>query len=110
MKKNQEVPGNAYESARLLAERVHAWGQAVMSYDYIYSVAWRGEVDIEGLSLRSPRAEGGEWLCTLRGFDSDGTPVVAFHSALSAIEALAGAGERWRQGTLKWRVDEYRTK
>lgn len=65
------------------------------------------DYDLRGLSIRFPSPEGGEFLIVLRAFDPDGTPVVAFHSALELQEALGGLETRLDNGSLRWRPDEY---
>ena len=63
---------------------------------------------VEGLSVRAPAVDGGEFLITVRGTDHEGLPVVAFHSSVSLVDALTGVDARLSNGTFKWREDEYR--
>jgi hypothetical protein len=67
-------------------------------------------IDVVGLSVRGPRAEGDEVFVTVRGLDAEGTPCVAFHSAFSLGEAMRGVAARLKNGTLKWRVDQFKVK
>jgi len=67
-----------------------------------------GDVDCVGFSIRPPTRDKNEYLCVMRGLSDDGSPVVAFHSAVGLGEVLTGIGERLRNGTLSWRPDEFR--
>ena len=109
MSQKSNSNGRMYSKSSGLEERFQIIGAGVMRYDHLFSSSWRGDVELSGLSLREPQRENGEFLVVLRGFAQDGTPMVAFHSSLSAPEALAGAAERMANGTLKWKIDGYRT-
>lgn len=65
-------------------------------------------VELVALRLKFPADENGECLVVLTGYDGNGAPVVAFHTAVSATEAVVGAINRFQNGTLKWKEDEYR--
>lgn len=64
-------------------------------------------VEVVGLSIRPPTVDKPDFLVVLRGLDAEGAPVVAFHGADDLVGALGGAGERLRNGTLRWRPDEF---
>lgn len=64
-------------------------------------------VELVGMSIRGPQFRGGEYLIVLRGLDEEGLPIVAFHSALDMGEVLRGVESRLRNGSLKWRKDEF---
>jgi hypothetical protein len=64
-------------------------------------------VEVVGLSVRAPTVDKPDFLVVLRGLDGEGAPVVAFHGADDLIGALGGAGERLRNGTLNWRLDQF---
>jgi hypothetical protein len=95
------------QNERTLSELFEGWGRGVALLDHINSGSWRGEYELRGLSLRVPQAVGGEWLTVVKAFSGDGTPVVAFHSAHSAAEALAGAVSRMADGSLSWKADQF---
>lgn len=65
-------------------------------------------VALTGLSVRPPRYEGDETLIVLRGEDEAGQTVVAFHSAYMLTDAVSGAWTRHKNGTLKWKADQFR--
>lgn len=64
-------------------------------------------VSLVGLSIRPPREEGGEFLLVLRGVDQEGLPLVGFCSASSLEETFRSAVSRLRNGSMKWRADEF---
>lgn len=64
-------------------------------------------VELTGMSIRGPIAQGGEFLATLRGYDSDGMKVVAFHGAASLSEVFIGICARLGNGSLKWKEDQF---
>lgn len=82
-------------------------GEQLSQWDYVCFGHWRGEVDVTGLSIRVPEERMAETLVVVRGIAGDGTPVVAFHSAVGVATAIAGAAVRVAQGTVKWKEDEY---
>lgn len=88
-----------------------AYRKLVPSLAYMERIAssyWTGEVELEAIKIKIPANESVETLIVLTGVDHAGTPVVAFHSALGPIHALAGALRRMGTGQLKWKVDEFR--
>lgn len=68
-----------------------------------------GDDGLTGLRVRAPRDSNDDYLIVLNGFDTDGAPVVAFHGATTLEDALVGARNRLRNGTLKWNPDRYAT-
>jgi hypothetical protein len=85
-------------------------GRQMHLYDYVCFGGWDGSVELIGLSIRIPAQRHEDVLVVLRGHDSDGGPVVAFHSEPMVANALAGAARRLADGQLKWREDEYRSR
>jgi len=93
---------DAEDSRRLRAVNL------VLYLEGCFTGAYSPSYEVVGLSVRPPNREKDDFLVVLRGLDAEGAPVVAFHGALSLLDALAGAGERLRNGTLTWRADEFR--
>lgn len=65
-------------------------------------------VDVVGFSVKGPQQRGDEVLIVVRGFDAEGAPVVAFHSAYTTIDAIRGLAARLNNGTLQWKADKFR--
>lgn len=98
---------NSPNNERPIAEMCTAWGQDISRLEHIDSSSWRGEIEFRGLTLRPPQVQSGEWLCVMKGFDHEGGAVVAFHSARTGAEALAGAINRMANGKLTWKEDQF---
>lgn len=64
---------------------------------------------LTGIKLRYPRQAYGETLVVLTAV-LDNTPVVAFHRAENAFDALSGALSRLHNDELKWKEDELAAK
>jgi len=60
--------------------------------------------------IKAPQWYGGEYFAVVTADGDDGAPVVAFHTAESLVGLLTGLGNRLRNGSLKWRADEFRGK
>lgn len=99
---------NTVDEARALQQMLLRIGDGVGLVDHIASSSYRGMYEFAGLSLRPPKEVSGEWLCVLKAFDAEGTPVVAFHSAHGGAECLASAIKRFADGQLKFKLDSYR--
>lgn len=67
-------------------------------------------VDVAGFSVRGPRSKEEDLLLTLRGIDGEGTPVVAFFGGPNLGVLFISIENMLRNGTVNWRVDEYRNK
>lgn len=66
-----------------------------------------GSVALRSLSLYPPSASrNGDWLVVAKGFDG-GYKCVAFHRASEPLTALLGFFQRWAEGKLTWKPDEY---
>ena len=81
--------------------------RALKILDRVDSPYWGGDVDVSGVKIKLGGADGMESLVIVTGRNGDGLPVVAFHSALGGLDALAGALNRLANGGLKWKEDEY---
>lgn len=66
-------------------------------------------ITVETIKFKLPGDSMSEGLVIVTGVDHEGTPVVAFHKAVSFPEMFVGMVARLENGSLKWRVDEYRT-
>lgn len=67
-------------------------------------------VDVAGFSVRGPRTTEEDMLLTLRGIDGEGTPVVAFFGGPNLGVLFISIENMLRNGTVNWRIDEYRNK
>lgn len=84
--------------------------QLIPSLMYLYRVEsphWEGAVVVTDIRLKFPDVAAGETLIVIRGLTRENEAVVAFHSDVGVVEALAGALRRLGTGKMKWRDDEY---
>jgi hypothetical protein len=70
--------------------------------------SWGG-IEIEAVKFRLANDPMIESLAVITGVGADGGPIVAFHSAIGFAELFVGLAARLRNGSLKWKVDEYRS-
>lgn len=84
-----------------------AVGEAVLWLDAALQNTRSLSIEVVGLNVRRPRHDGDEVFLVVKGLDAEGTPCVAFHSAFTLGEALRGLEARLRNGTLKWKVDQF---
>lgn len=68
--------------------------------------AERRGVYIYQIKLRAPTEARPEWFVIVSA-DVDGKAMVAFHSAPSFRDALVGMINRFGNGSLKWKEDQY---
>ena len=83
-------------------------GSAVMNLDRLTHPSWSGEIEIVSFRLRLGQPGHEENLVVVQGVNGSGEPVVAFHSADEASDALVGAINRVLNGQLRWKADEYK--
>lgn len=100
------IPGNAYAEQLELDRMLHKIGAAIMrGNSYMEKNAEAGTY-IRKISLASPWEKSGEWFVVITKYE-EGMPLVAFHSADTLQQAVVGLLNRLRNGSLKWRTDEY---
>jgi len=68
-----------------------------------------GGVVIEDIRVKISDTGNDPVLCIVKGIDHEGTPVIGFHAGGCFTNALAGLARRLEKGTIKWRVDEWRS-
>ena len=102
--------GNKFEgsgNARMSVDNLAAIGEAIEYIDAAIAGYRQLAIRPTGYTVRAPQSEGGELLAVVKGFDAEGTPCVAFHSAFGLGDLMRGVAGRLRNGTLKWKIDQY---
>lgn len=67
-----------------------------------------GSKSLVSLSIYPPSASrNGQWLIVGKAFDG-GYRFVAFHRSTDPLTALVGFFQRWAEGKLTWKPDEWR--
>ena len=108
MDKDSSVPGNVLASQAIIQREAMKLALAVDRVDHKVHYDDDAPLWLTGMRVKFPVNEGGEYLVVMRGEEVD-RGVVAFHAATSLREALRGAFERFMNGSLKWKTDEYRS-
>lgn len=91
-------------------ELTAAAGKALMELGFVMAGTWDWSVAVTGFSVRAPQSPGGDFLITIRALDHEGGPVVAWHGSPELGNAIQGLHNRLRNGSLKWRADEWARK
>lgn len=84
------------------------YARALFQIERMTSQHYTGEIELEGVRMKLGLDGKIETLVVYTGVDSEGKPVVGFHSGFHAGEALAAGLKRIENGQMKWREDEYR--
>lgn len=80
---------------------------ALANLDRTARSGWSGEYELTGLKVKLGYIDHTDTMVIVTALDGQGAPVVAFHSANLPSEAIMGAVNRFLNGGLKWRDDEY---
>ncbi len=100
--------GHARKQDRDFQDEAAAVGLALVRLDSLLrSQNAAGRIPVRGITLRLGYTWGSDTLITVKGWDDDGGPAVAFHSADTASSALRGAINRLLNGQLDWKYDEF---
>lgn len=106
MSKSVDIPGNAI-ATNVAVQRIYIQaGQSIAWLDLSVEANSESSVQLLGVSVRIAEHPGGEHLFVLKG-RYQGERVVSFHQDSSLLSGITGVGNRIRNGSLKWRPDEY---
>lgn len=84
-------------------------GETVKILDKVAAGHTYGGYFILSIKFRFAGDPMSESLAVITAEDSEGLPVVAFHSSVGFAELFVGLVARLQNGTLKWRTDEFRS-
>lgn len=106
MAKDVGVPGNALQEQADMDRRTLKLGIAVRQLEHWCEKLVPDHGIVKAIRFKAPRSVGGEWLVVVQVSTEKGG-VVGFHSADDFSEAVKGLSSRLRNGSIKWRDDEY---
>jgi hypothetical protein len=106
MVKYKEVPGDSMTSAANYARAMVRLAEAITDFERQADRLSESDLLITSMTIRCPGFDRGDYLLVLRGTTPDGA-VVAFHNAPTLWETLEGAVNRLKNGSLKWKEDQY---
>ena len=102
----RDVPGNAMESARQMELWYARVGSAVATIEALMHEPTEMRPCIEEIRIVCNVDDPRGVLLVVKGF-TPLEPVVAFHADETLTDALRGLGNRLRNSSLKWKVDQY---
>lgn len=106
MTKPKDVPGNTLQSQLLFDRELHKVGHRVYDIDSFIQRSVRDKFVVRAIKFRAGKVPGAEWMAIITAYSPDG-PVVAFHSGEGFKELVVGLAARLKNGSLKWKADEY---
>lgn len=106
MTKHKDIPGNTLQSQLVFDRELHKVGLRVFEIDDFIHKSVRDKFVVRAIKFRAGKVPGAEWMAVITAYSPDG-PVVAFHSGESFKELVVGLAARLKNGSLKWKADEY---
>lgn len=106
MVRKKDVPGNTLQAQLVLDRELQKVGLRVLEIDRFVVRSVPDKFVVRAIKFRAGKVPGAEWMVIITAYSPDG-PVVAFHSGDGFREALVGLAARLKNGSLKWKVDEY---
>lgn len=106
MAKDTGVPGNTWMEQAAFDRMVYDVGKSLMQLAESLSKMNSGTERLVALKLRAPKGPGGEWLAVVSTLVDD-ERFVAFSSGVDFVVCLQTLGARLRNGSLKWKEDQY---
>lgn len=101
-----EVSGNVIATQANLEREIAKAGNAVHTMAYLHNLHIQEGVYVRSLRFKAPSDGFGEWLGILSITRPEGN-FVAFHRATSLPECVVGMVNRYRNGSLQWKEDDY---
>lgn len=109
MSKAQRDVNANYDKAHPLSEAMQKkLGLAVAILERCSVGEVYADYEVHTIRYKFANSALGDHLAVVTGTDGEGMAVVAFHTAQTVGELIVGVAARIQNGTLKWRVDEYR--
>jgi hypothetical protein len=91
--------------ALMLIDQLAAWD--MVDWTEVLDGVTLAGFDVYELKLKRFESQDAKLLLVMKAYDVDGRPVVAFHAGNNVLDVLAGAMRRLRNGSLKWKEDQY---
>lgn len=106
MSKKRTEHGNTISAQAAFDREVHLTGSRVFDINSFVHQGVRDKFIVRSIKFRAGNTPGADWLVVITAYSS-GTPVVAFHSGVGFKDTLLGLASRLKNGSLKWKADEY---
>lgn len=105
-KKSPEIPGNSIGTAQAHQKWLMKAGNALSMLSEGFERYDEETGVVHSIRFAAPGVERSEWLAIVSVESGDGRQV-AFSSGEDFMSCLVTVANRWRNGSLKWRADEY---
>lgn len=105
-KKVYDIPGDAMGSAVMHQRMLLKSGQSLHNLAYGTEHMFDQGVRIRRITFKCGGDPRGSWLVIITVVTAEG-PLVAFHNGEGLLSAVEGLAARIRNGSLKWKEDEY---
>jgi len=105
----QKNSGNSMGEAQEYAQQLIKAAEQIMRFERVVVDEGVSGTDLRDIRLKAPKEGSNEWLVIIR-IDYEGSPMVAFSTATSMLEALRLTTTRYLNGDLKWKDDSYGNK
>lgn len=102
------MSGNGSGERSLADEFAALGGAAIAALDREVLLQPDRPVVLLSFKVKLPQVKHADVLVVLNGLAEDGTPMVAFMGGDSVARALRKAVAMYEDGSLKWRIDEWR--
>lgn len=106
MPKQTGTPGNTMQSQADFDHMLYKIGVAISRLERWCSTDVPEGVYVKSIRLRAPQNPEGEWLAVV-SISTENGGKVGFHSAEDLTAVLSGLSNRLRNGSIKWKDDEY---
>lgn len=105
-KRNKEVPGNTLESQRIFERELMRIGLAVLALESGLVRMEQDDVVLKAIRLAYAGGPQGDVLCIMTATTEE-AGVVAFCSGSSLSAVLCTVSNQIRNGSIKWKEDQY---
>lgn len=106
MPKERDVDGNAMASELAFQRQMLRMAEQYLRFEQVGSRLWSEDVELRNITVRMPKAAGGEYLVVVRA-DVNDSACVAFESADTFAEVVRRVLAKLENGTVKWKDDQY---
>lgn len=104
--RGEDVPGDAMSSQALFDRQMIRAASSMVHVDGAFERLDEDDIIVSRVVIRLPVGDGSEYLVVANATQGE-HKLVAFHRAVSFMEAVTGFCERIVNGSMKWQADRY---
>jgi hypothetical protein len=102
----KDIPGNSLASAQAVARTLIRQAETIAMMEFCTRDWEDADTYMGNMTIKFPTYERSEYMIVAR-CQKEGQALVCFHNAPTFLEVVSGFCERLRNGTLKWKEDQY---